>query len=177
MQHSAGPPGSATARPLACWNSSFLACLPSSAPNHRIGTWFHGSTDPPVPMRSPQSRTLTWGCTPESLYPHVPCQAGQLYPPHPQLRTPRSTQESKETRSLVTTETALFRSRRGLEVKGHQSQFRFRFRDPVCCQKVLGRSRTLRADFCGPGFARGLLLQSWRPPPRPGSREFPKWLR
>lgn len=96
MQHSAGPPGSATARPLACWNSSFLACLPSSAPNHRIGTWFHGSTDPPVPMRSPQSRTLTWGCTPKSLYPHVPCRAGQLYPPHPQLRTPRSTQESKE---------------------------------------------------------------------------------
>lgn len=72
----------------------------------------------------------------------------------PALLTSPATPESqapKRTRSPVTTETTLTPSRRGKEVKGRPSQFRFRFRDPACCRKVVRCGRALGEGSVVPG--------------------------
>ncbi|XDC80994.1 hypothetical protein R6Z07F_012167 [Ovis aries] len=72
----------------------------------------------------------------------------------PALLTSPATPESqapKRTRSPVTTETTLTPSRRGKEVKGRPSQFRFRFRDPACCRKVARCGRALGEGSVVPG--------------------------
>ncbi|KAI4538113.1 hypothetical protein MG293_011516 [Ovis ammon polii] len=72
----------------------------------------------------------------------------------PALLTSPATPESqapRRTRSPVTTETTLTPSRRGKEVKGRPSQFRFRFRDPACCRKVARCGRALGEGSVVPG--------------------------
>lgn len=160
MQCTAGPLTSSAAHPLGMLGIvvSDLALFPPALqrPVHSVApiplSGRHGPTDTPDFARPSQSPRPTWRCAPNSLDPvfaFLPALPSSIAgpgrgAPHPAFR---------RTRSRVTTETALPRSPSALEVKGHLTQFRFRFRNPLVVRKLWGLG-----DPSGPVFGvRGSL--------------------